>query len=493
MRPSGLFDYQEAAVEHCVQRLSAGGQAVLNLGTGMGKTLVARECLLRLGMGCGGKRALVACPPGLVAQMTGGLAKAPWAEEPNFAVRGAETGKQLRILAKDCSLGALVVNYALTLNEVDRVEFTGGLFDILIVDEAHKLGGKRLQNLFSLVKYPNVVLFMSASLEGLYGTLERSEARFDSKPRRFMSMARRDSWKKTYAAEIFSVSKTASLATAVGGAAPRVVVRWGVPPSTMSYVERLDRQFCGAMRNAKRWPQFAVPLAAAALGMDTATAFPSFHALNLQFIYHFTEEDKETAILNLHRAHLNSLAAESRATPAWVEPLPRAACLLSRFDSISRLSSALLKNPPAPGVVVLKLSSSMSSAQRSKVISMLSAGQGLLSALRRASQAAGSLGRVLRVGDNWFLREVLGYVVPRLLVLAADRSVDVGYDLHKHVDAVSIDEVPNSQEVLDQLLGRVCRADVSRIGKGDAVSVILEARKGTLDGFFLERCGVSVD
>ncbi len=97
------------------------------------------------------------------------------------------------------------------------------------------------------------------------------------------------------------------------------------------------------------------------------------------------------------------------------------------------------------------------------------------------------------MGNHWFLKEVYSYIVPRLTVLATDSSIDVGYDLHYHIDSVKIGSVPAEPEDLVQILGRVWRADPSRLGRNDEVDVIVDVFRDTLDHFFLKHCGVSAE
>jgi hypothetical protein len=528
--PSGLFDYQEAAVQHCIRRLSAKQPAVLGLGTGLGKTLVARECLRRLNLG----RALVVCPSGLVGQLAAGLASAPWAPEPDFLVRGADTGKQLWMHVRNRDLQVLVVNAALKWDAIELVAAAGGRFSLLVVDEAHKMNAPYLLRVLRVVE-PGAVLYMSATYENLTNVLADGDARGDElgiearaqaqrqleaefpqqeptsglsamgqrllvRKRRFalQSAARGELWearRREFVQALFSLEKTDVLAKAVGGAVPKVVLR-RLPGSEdtapVGYLESLASSFEMAMDRGHGWPRVAAPIAAEVLGIEVSRLLPRPSYRHMEDDeYEDVVSRREKALRHLHSAHLAALAfSNASGRPPWCEPLPQARCLLARFDLASRLSTALQKHPPAPGVLVLPLTSALSSARRAKIVSSLSAGKAVAGAIRRASQASGPLARVLCLGNAWFLREMLLYVAPRLVVLAADQSLDLGYDLHRHLDAVSVKEIPVGGDELQQLLGRVCRADVSRIGKGDAVSVVVDAHPGTLDRLYLMRCGV---
>jgi hypothetical protein len=189
------------------------------------------------------------------------------------------------------------------------------------------------------------------------------------------------------------------------------------------------------------------------------------------------------------------LHSASASTPPWVEPLPPSTCkcLLAHYDDKESIQQRFREHPNvAPGVSVIKFTSNLSSSQRAKTISRLSHGKPVIAALRRASQARGSFSLVLQIGNNWFLRELRGYILPRLTILVTDKSIDLGYDLHNHIDSIMVNGIPERASQLTQLLGRVSRASPLRIGCNDRVDVVMTAHRHTLDSFFLKECGVDV-
>lgn len=536
--PSGLFDYQEAAIEHCFKRLKDGDSALLTLGTGLGKTVVAREVLLRLGVGSG-KRALVACPSGLGVQLGETLRRAPWEQTDSLVVGVADTGKKLTLLCARSDLPVLVINYALSWYP-EQI----GHWDYLVVDEAHKFGQSRLQKCMQSIKGPT--LFMTATpsqslarglidgdisqkqlFEKAYGVGVAEAERQMSMPsdpsndqRRMFDKVKIAECSKYFIAAkkerdeyaiaaTFHLEKTENIIKNIGGAVPSVDLRIIAQPKNYKMVllknlnetpeTRRDRELHMAHSRALAMAIDALSLKLEDSGDSRYVRFLTNNEARMQLLEGVSQEELSRAVHILHKAHiltLQSLHDNNIVKQPWTAPLPKSSrCLLARFYSQRCLEKALSDSEPEKGVKIMKLTTDMPAAKRARIVSTLNKGKSALIAFGRASQSDSNsslLGCVLRIGQNWFLREVVSYVSPRITVLAADQSVDVGYNLHRHVDAIWIPQVPVNREQMQQLLGRMCRADTPRIGKSNCVSVVMNAARGTLDEFFLKRCGVSL-
>ena len=65
------------------------------------------------------------------------------------------------------------------------------------------------------------------------------------------------------------------------------------------------------------------------------------------------------------------------------------------------------------------------------------------------------------------------------VVIVADASLQLGYNLQNHFDAMVFQDIPRSREAYEQQIGRLCRIDVGR--RMRPVNTILAHRGGTLD------------
>jgi hypothetical protein len=505
--PSGLFEYQEEAIRHSVKQLSSYEPVILALGTGLGKTLVIRETLIRLGVGTQiqtqsqsqsqshphqkSKRkttALVICPSGLATQLSSGLRKVPAGCVSSSAavvldVKHADTGKQLKALLEE-NPDVLVVNWSLRQWEAKLLTDR----DFLVIDEAHQILGTCLQRCKAALPHRGI-LYATASYKSLsWALLDTSEMTHSLRVGAGLPWQIAEARRILYEEAIFRVDKTPDLIESIGGALPRIVIRW--LESSQSFPENLQNYFC--MHEVDMQVRI---LASHYLQVDVTWNLPG--SVWLYDAVSVTEDYAKIlykALVDTH-SHRKTLLA-TLTTPPWVEPLPPATChcLLAHYDSKKMIDQCFIDHPVvAPGVSVVKFTSNLSSAQRSKIIARLSKGKAVVAALRRASQASGNyFAKVLHIGNHWFLRELRSYIIPRLTILVTDRSIDLGYDLHTHIDSMMVNGIPERSSQLAQLLGRVSRASPGRIGCKDRVEVVLTAYRKTLDGFFLKQCGVDV-
>lgn len=517
MMPSGLFDFQEDAIDYCCRRLHSQQDTVLALGTGMGKTVVCREILARLGEG---KRALVFCPSGLVTQLGAELRKQPLSGERRLPlpIATADTGKELR-LAVAARAPFIVVNVALQWKPTEL----GAPWDLVVIDEAHAVAGGRLSRILASTagvwsRRP-VFLQMTASSAALSRFRLFTGSELEQKKieeRRLINKRTREKVQKLCPINIFSTSeerlrhsrlladtyldeeqrvqedfqvafyrfeKTEPRLRLTGAA--RVITELRRLPEVQGYRERLtaglerteDR--LGGSARGRELSQMMAALTRAVLGEELSAEQQKDAKRAL---------DTPEVLLRLH--HLHCVASGCCYSPPWAAPLPARAhhCVLASFPGTRELDQALREHPPGPQVRVVRFTTALASRQRAKIVTSLGAGSAALTAFRRAAQATGPLGRVLRIGHCWFLREVCSFVLPKVTVLAADTAVDLGYDLHKHVDAVWVPMVPEDNAGLGQIVGRLCRTQVSRVGKDDVVSVLIDVRGGTLDDLFVPLC-----
>lgn len=435
----GLFDYQEAAVHHCIEKLKERRKvAVLGLGPGLGKNRVAREVLIRLHVNEQGGGALVFCPSGLVSQ----TAESYRCEE--LTVTSAETGKQLLLAAtKNNASSVLVVNAALRWKPQ---QLAGRGF--LVIDEAHTLSPSVAAR--CLASAPDVpLLLLSAEPHLLADLAWRSP--LDSRHVNPQSQRIRMEalWKTA-----FSLTKTPALALAIGAALPRSIFRRHAAVPSSSYSDFL----------AKERPQKEVG------GCSCCGLCPS-------------------SLRRLHDRHQQACLAANLVCPPWSgPPMPQGVrVMLASFESRQEVLSVLKAYPPSDErrIQIVQLTSSDSSANRARAVLKLTRLRLQMTALK---QAKGSLGKVLRIGSDWFINELWGLLFPALTVLVADRSCDLGYDLHRVLDAVWISHPPSGPDRLNQIVGRISRANAACAGKNRYVGVVMDVWEGTLDEVFSKHC-----
>jgi hypothetical protein len=559
---SGFFDYQEAAVQHCVNRLASGNPAMLVLGTGLGKTLVARETLIRLGVGTSShgnkgkkKRALVFCPSGLSSQMAACLRDPPpgttsstssptspssgeCGECVMLTVKHADTTKELVAMVKE-NPDILIVNWCLLW---DPKSLQGR--DFLVVDEAHKIFAARLQRVKESAPVPSILYMTAQNEECRHITFmepaEMLERNLCKQQQPHYHLIRKLENQKRFKST-FKVNKTAELIQSVGGSHAKVSVRWHDRPE--DFIQELKNHFddiyisvasaeaakiasailgeqmLTAAKTALAERIFAADIprsirsSARSSTSSLSTSSTSASSSSTSSLSSSSTSTSTSSATNspcdviLHRS-LQSVRTFANITPPWIEPIPLACrCLLVRYPSKMRIESELMKFPSiAKGVTLIKFTSDLSSSKRAKVISSLSQGKAIMAALKQASRSCchhgggvsmntrgpGKFPAILKIGMDWFLKEMLGYIVPRLTILVTDRSIDHGYNLHNHIDSIMIEGIPSDREDLQQLLGRVSRASPHRIGHNDKVEIVVNAYRNTLDSYFLEKCNVDV-
>jgi hypothetical protein len=162
---------------------------------------------------------------------------------------------------------------------------------------------------------------------------------------------------------------------------------------------------------------------------------------------------------------------------------------LVRFPTKGEIRRTLALEPPPSDVDVHVLTSDMSAGKRAKTIRDFcgyGGSRAAIVALRRGVLATGTalnLRKLGRIGcGRFFVNEIAGYLARRR-VLLADAVADVGFNLHRHTDALVVPKVVATRAELQQLLGRLTRIDVDVASQG-VVDVVTTTHKGTLDSLF---------
>jgi len=162
---------------------------------------------------------------------------------------------------------------------------------------------------------------------------------------------------------------------------------------------------------------------------------------------------------------------------------------LVRFPSASILERALRDHPVPPSIDVFTLTSAKTAAYRARLVKQFASYQGQrykISVIARACKNGTCpplFLRILNIGHGYFHRELVSYLAkPRILV--TDQTVDVGFDLHRHLDGITTSHILCNVSDMQQLVGRLARISVDRIGTNDTIDVVTPIRTRTLDEFF---------
>lgn len=527
-----LFDFQLAAVNHCVDLLRHGQPAVLGLDTGLGKTCTVREIIKRIG---GPVRWV--CPGGLVRQTVAGLKVPPWGladgEEPLVVVK-AETGKELaRLNEGNVSYDVAVVNRALC--GVLRTPPQGNEdFSMTVVDEAHQMQPHQLRYKYGL---PNArVLLVSACAR---------ESTFMMEALRYHGSRRTQDWAQKYAKACFIVEKTDRVLKCIGAAQPRLVttpVRLSAPrlrnylemlkvnlsfhPSTKSIIHATlaagrilndEVSFANiAARLADRRPandpiRNEVRDICLRLGCEhvPAAAVPIEEEPVAKRAKREEDDNNNSSSREvcaccglssteyriLHKVHVDSLPHED---PIWSGgQMTGFGSALVRFPSSRALNHATTAHPPPSSVDIFVLTSAHSASYRANLVKKFASHNGNRYKLAVISRAAKNgtcpplLLKVLTIGHGYFHRELISYIAkPRLLL--TDQTIDVGFDLHRHLDGITASHVLCSPTQMQQLVGRLARVCVDRIGIRDSIDVVTPIQEGTLDSYFVKHLNADI-
>jgi hypothetical protein len=509
VRPDGctLYDFQLAAALHCTEQLRVAGRAVLALDTGLGKTCVVRTIVELLG-----GRALVVVPGGLVRQVSAALARLPWETKSTTQVVLAETGKQLQAALAEPREHhrVLVANRALRFT---GHEMSSGGYGLLVVDEAHqkqsatvvrKLGG----NGSTGPKVPT--LFVTATPESswvlpelVFGSCGYLSDRSDwaraifavhktprvlsllgvAKPRLLlldMELPTEAAYEAYDAAMLRLVSRTSlpgvaalRLGIALGSALTRLRDRCA--REVRAVLARVDQQklACGLLADAMAFVK-GEPLAEWRDGW-TLDKWQS----SLCGCCGLTSGERSL----LARAHA---AATPNPPPPWTHKALGVTSAIVRFPSKQVLEEVLRRHPIPQQVSVHVLTSDKSASYRSRLIHRFAGRDGQkagLAVLCRAAErgmAPELFLQVCALGMGTMFLSALEQYLARPRLLLTDASVDVGFDLHRHVDGVYVPRIPSERSDLQQIVGRICRIAPERRQQG-TIDVMSSRYVGTAD------------
>ena len=519
-----LYDFQQAAVDHCVVCLRDGGRAVLALDTGLGKTCVVRSVIDRLGC-----RALVVVPGGLVQQVSRALRRYPWENtlsSASLSVAAAETGRELAAALASPDEAqlhrVLVVNRALRFAGTEMRRY-----NLLVVDEVHqrqslsivkKLGGVGVSTLF-VTATPDSSWVLPIIVIG--------------RRRTSSSFLERDisaEWERL----VFSVRKNIRALELLGMAKPRLVLLDVDLPNTKAYDDSLInllRKFLSASnhfisiralrmglavaRTLRRLRSECVQIVREALqGVDHDRVAPGLLASALEFVSSTNQESEDVVdMMNIRSwacvygtsvCPCCGLAPEERdllarlhrrnteeAPPLWTHDKLKhfsTSSVVVRFPTKTALESAINKYPIPSHINYYVLTSDQSAASRARIVKRFTGRDGQqtkLAMLRRAACNGKGSDLFLRVSS---LEVFFPYIAECLLaaprLLLADATVDVGFDLHRHANGVYVSRLPPNRSELHQVIGRVSRLAPEKNNQGQ-IDVISHHYRESLDDLIL--------
>ena len=518
-----FFDFQLAAVHFCADRLQANRDAVLALDTGLGKTIVLRAVAERLNKTC----VAVFVPGGLVRQVGESLRRYPWESTaaPVAAVHLAETGKQLRAAAG--KKGFLVVNRALQLT-AEAATFLGDC-DLLVFDESHQAQTMRVHKHTSghAPGVPSLFLSASASegeeLVNYFNGVAGAHSRRKAAPSLTVNK---------FAEANFVIKKTSRVLRLLGVARPELAFL-EVPLNTeqAAYEDSLLRLIAYDYRNL----DLRVHVVLAVIELFPAAAVRGRRVLLglLNDMAHFKDvlprdgkaDERARALLgvefpsnlrlgagggqrvryrcaccNLTTAEYNylndiHLMAMPSPKPFWAEEKRNdveAATLLIRFPSSKWITTTLKAFPVPADTVAFVLTSDKSAAARAIAVKRFKSHDGYRAALKSLRQAAHcsratAIGRVFAPmsGLAQYVVSKVGSFLARRRLLLCDSTVDVGFDLHKHLEGIITTQVPRSKVDLQQLIGRVSRICTDVEDQGP-IRVVSHSTTGTLENILFK-------
>lgn len=496
-----LYDFQEAAVSHCVKRLqrTTPPRVVLALDTGLGKTCAIRAIIDKLNC-----RALVIVPGGLVRQIAQGLSRYPWESIASKVVIPIETGRELvsALSTPEVSHQILVVNRALRFNGTEMLHY-----QVLIVDEAHQQ-----QSLFVARKLgePRVpTLFVTATPECSWQLQKLVLGQF--------LWDHSVEWERC----VFSVRKSLRVINLLGIAKPHPVIFDLDLEDMRSYddcvVKCLSRYSTGSTNfELMRGIRMSLAVVSALPRLRNSCVLIVREALrrvnqnNVPFdlltkVFEFLNEEEPPG-LNQRKYEVKSLPAvcpccsltsEDRGIfarlhasityeppPVWTHfKLKTLTSVIVRFPNKKALEWSLSVYPIPSHVNCFVLTSDKSAAYRANLVKRFAGKDGQktkLTVIHRAIENGTASELFLKVASLQFFMSYLteSLSAPRLLL--ADATVDVGFDLHRHADGVYVPRLPHNRSELHQVIGRVCRIAPERPEQG-VMNVISHKYRESLD------------
>jgi hypothetical protein len=500
-----FFDFQNAAIVHCVDAINNGKPAVLALDTGLGKTCTLREIIIRLKF-----KAIVIVPGGLVRQVAAALTHFPWKTDDSeipLRVCTAETGKQ--VISVRAPHDIFVVNRALLIPQSVKSSY-----DLVVIDEAHQPSSMRAHCIYSSAS----VLFMTAC-PGESSELCDFFRRFAQRPGAASSG-------REFAEACFVVEKTPRVLEALGAAHPKLVLLHRDLPDPDKYDSEIIRYISSSylsgglglpgrlhilLAYANLIPR-AAAMAAQNLQLLMQNALSNndelpkgefvsrarilLSAHNLTFPENEGEEGRNinldrgsrcaccrlTRAEYLHLHHAHSMAVPTYSPPWVLQRKGFTSCLI-RFRSKAQIEETLKDFPVPDNILTFVLTSDKSAAYRANLIKKFAGHDGQrakLAVLTRAIENGKAPEHILRVGALGFVMKEIEMFLARPRILLADSTVDVGFDLHRHIDGMHVPQMVATYAELRQLIGRISRIATEKSNQG-SIDVLTNCTDNSLD------------
>lgn len=476
---SGLFDFQEAAVQFCLEKLRMHQRvAVLGLGRGMGKRTVAREIAAR-GLldekhdnnhhrhDCNRRAAaavvIMFCSGARVEQTACILRQAAASTTTTaFTTRVVAIHKASDIASSSLRqrqgvVDILVINWTLKLEETTRHNHLEDI-KLAVIDEAHEIPTAAAKRCIASMSRRGCsscssscpLLLLSSEPHLLAHLAWRSPG--DSKHVNAQSLRIR---MEALWARAFVVSKTPRLAIAIGASVPRVLKR-NLEVSLMEshvYQSRLEE-----------------------LGASAVVSLP-------------IKSGSLSSLRSLHDKHMIAWNHAKLWRPPWnhLEGLPQTVkVMLATFEYARDVEKALedfpLHDSKQQKVQIIHITQS---STRSTILKRL---PGLRLQMTALKQAKGALRRVLMIGSDWFIEQLWHLLFPRLTVIIGSQNAIAAYDFHNTIDSVWLPNPPFDVSSIYDAVDEHSKISLQKRHRMHHVNVIVDVHKDTLDVYFAQRC-----
>ena len=195
----------------------------------------------------------------------------------------------------------------------------------------------------------------------------------------------------------------------------------------------------------------------------------------------------------LYKLNSAALPLDLEVPPFWTKPCEGFTSTLIRCKDKKHINEMLIKYPMPDNMIKFVLTNEKPACYRACLIKQFASHDGQrakLQIFRRAFDNGKAPPGLLKVGhlgmSQMFLKQMERFLA-RPRVLLADATVDVGFDLQRHVDAIYIPRLVATPEELHQLVGRVCRIVADRTDDKQTIDVMSTCIQGTLDEYLISK------